>query len=256
MHAFLFFIIHIYMGDYVWFAEIYDEKTIINDKNKTMTYLKKCTAICKENKMFYLLLNDKVIIINELIYKEFFTLDNTSNKICVDKKIFVSGEDSGAISIYNYDGQILNTIKIGEHISDFFVINDFIYAITYHDNFFIKTTDKMILKKVILNNFPEKIIKGKYIYILLNNAYYSFIKMFDFDLNLIKEIYFKRQIGDIFLYKNKIIFNGEDYNYILTENLTLISQKNSTGKFLCRFSDYPILETKERFGIINNIIYP
>lgn len=191
------------MGDFVWFPNIYNDKTLIN--------------------------NDR---------------------------IYISSEDSGSILIYDFSGNLLFSIKFGEHISDFIISDNFMYVITYQDNFLIKSTLSETINKIPLNDFPQRILYKKFLYVLLNNEYFSYIKLFDSDLNFIKEIKFERQIGDLYCFQNKLIFNGEDYNYILSENLTLISQKNSTGKILCKFSDYPIFESGERLDIINNIIYP
>ena len=244
------------MGGYVWFAKLYKDKTVINFNGTEIIYPRKSNAVFNKNSSFYLLDNDRIIIYNNYFNKEILTLDNSSNQIFIDDKIYVSGEDSGAVSTYTLNGKILDTIKFGEHISDFVVFDKYLYVLTYHDNFLIKANSKKINNKIKLNYFPQRILKRNYIYVLLNNEFYSFIKMFDYDLNFIKSIRFKRQIGDIFIFKNKIVFNGDEYNYILNENLTLISQKNSTGKFLCKCSDIPILEDNKILDVINNVIYP
>lgn len=244
------------MGDYVWFVKFYNDKTVINVNNKKIIYKSKCQEVLKINNKIYLLSNGKITINDECSDMNFFVIDTSSNHIFVDEKIYVSGEDTGIISVYDLKGELSNTIKLGEHISDFTVFNNHIYAITYHDNFLIKSTSDIINKKVVLENFPQRILVKKYVYVLLNSEFYSFIKLFDYNLNLIKSICFKRQIGDLYSFKNKIIFNGDEKNYILTENLTLISQKNSTGKSLCKFSNIPIFEDNMMLDVINNIIYP
>ena len=242
----------------MWFAEIYNDGVLLNvNKREYFIKIKNCCYITKYNDIFYLLSRGNVLCISEKIHKNFFVANCDSNVIKVKNKIYISGEDTGCIYIYNLNGELCGLTKLGEHLADFEIINDNIYGITYNDNFLVKTNFEEENKKIILDMTPQRIIIKNYIYLLLNDGYYSVIKMFDDDLNILKIISFERQIGDLFFYYDKIIFSGTEYNYILSENLTLLSKKKSTGEILCRFSDIPILEkTKGVLDTVNNIIYP
>ncbi len=246
------------MGDFVWFAKIYDDSVLLNiDKKEHFIRVKNCCYIKKNNENFYLLCHDKVWCFSEKIYKNFFVVNSDSNVVKVKNKIYISGEDTGCIYVYDFNGELCTLTKLGEHIADFEILDDCIYGITYNDNILIKTNFKEKNSSIFLDMVPQRIIIKKYIYLLLNDGYYSAIKMLDTDLNMLKFIPFERQIGDLFFYYDKIIFSGTEYNYILSENLTLLSKKKSTGEILCRFSDMPIFEnTKNALDIVNNIIYP
>ena len=236
------------MGDFVYFGRFFDIKNNI--------YKGKTNEIFKKYNRIYFLINGRIAIVDKNSYNEFIIPDSSPNHIFVDEKIYVSGEDTGSIYIYSLNGELLNSIKLGEHISDFFVKDQVIYGITYHDNFLVKSTINKNVKKITLDDFPQRIFIKKHIYVLLNNELYSSIRMFDNNLDFIKSIYFKRQVGDLFYINNKIIFNGDEYNYILTENLILISQKNSSGRILHNTDKKLISEDNMVLDIINNIIYP
>ena len=241
----------------MWAADLYKDKVLlkINSNNYTIK-INNCCAVTGKNRYYYFLCSDKVLVWNNKFINKFSVIDKFSNNIIVSDKIYVSGEDAGSISIYNFDGSIEKSVNIGEHIADFKINDNYIFAITYNDNFLIKTNFTEI-NKISLDYSPQRIILNDYIYVLLNDENFSFIRMYDINFVLMKTIKLKRQIGDIFLFYNKIIFNGSDFNYVFTKKLTLISQKNSTGDFLCRFSDIPIFEkTTKIFDVINNIIYP
>ena len=242
----------------MWFAKIFDDSVLLNiDKKERYIRIKNCCYITKYNDVFYLLCHDNVLCFSEKSNKMFFSVDSDSNVIKVENNIYISGEDTGCIYIYNFNGELCSLTKIGEHLADFEVFDDFVYGITYNDNILIKTDLKEKYKKIFLDMVPQRIIVKKYIYLLLNDGYYSVIKMLDTDLNIRKFILFERQIGDLFFYFDKIIFSGTEYNYILSENLTILSKKKSTGEILCRFGDIPIFEkSKGILDTVNNIIYP
>lgn len=245
------------MGDFVWFITLNDNFVNIIDNDKKINLkVSNCCFANKYNDVFYFLNGSYLFsFYKKREIHKFYMLDKTSNKFIIDNKIYVSGEDSGSIYVYDFDGNILNSIKLGEHISDFSIKENFLYVITYHDNYLIKTDMKKIYK-TNTDYTPQQIIVDKYIYVLSNNENYSYISQYDFNLKKIKRIKFLRQIGNIFKYNNKIIYNGSDYNLILNINLNILSYKKSTGESLCRFSDIPIFESGKKFDIINNIIYP
>lgn len=243
----------------MWFADLFEDKIILTiNKEKCEYNILNCCFVTIKNTLIYFLCEGKIFVYsnNKELYS-FSVIDSFSNKLIVKDNIYVSGEDTGCISAYDLKGNIIKTVKMGEHLADFDIFNNFIFAITYNDNFLIKTNFYDYSKRIILQNIPQKIIIKNYVYILLNDENYSYIKMYNFNLDELKTISFQRQIGDIFLFDNRIIFNGLDFNYILSENLNILSQKRSTGEFLCKFSDIPIFEkTNKRFDLINNIIYP
>ncbi len=242
----------------MWFAEIYNDRVLLNvNKKENFIKIKNCCYITEYNHIFYLLSCDNVLCASEKIHKKFFVVNSDSNVVKVKNKIYISGEDTGCIYVYDFNGELCTITKLGEHIADFEILDDCIYGITYNDNILIKTDFKEKNNRIFLDMVPQRIIIKKHIYLLLNDGYYSAIKMLDTDLNILKFILFERQIGDLFFYYDKIIFSGTEYNYILSENLTLLSKKKSTGEILCRFSDIPIFEkTKGVLDTVNNIIYP
>lgn len=243
----------------MWFADLYNDKVNLNvGKNQYMYNVPECCSMdINEGKIYFLCQNKVYVYSDKVLLHSFFTLDQSSNKIIVDNDIFVSGEDSGCISVYNLNGEVIKNVKFGEHISDFSIFDNFVYAVTYNDNFLCKTDMLKYDRKIMLDATPQKIILKEFLYLLLNDENNSTIKMFNFELQELKSIKFKRQEGNIFSFYNKIIFNGSEYNYILSKKLNILSQKKSTGEFLCEFSDIPIINKKKKvFDVINNIIYP
>ena len=244
----------------MWFAKIHsDFVEIFENDFSFIIYIKGCEGIYKAVEYIYLIDNSHLYCYmrNRFIYKkELLSRDLT--KILFDDTFYVSDEDNGTIYQYDLYGNIIRSKKLGEHISDFEITDSFIYGAIYHENKIIKCTMDDIIAELKLNNVPKNVIfvKNKF-YILTNDHFFSYIYMIDCDLNIIKIIKFDRQIGCIKNFNNKIVFCGTDIIYILNEELHIISQRKSTGKFLCKFGNVPIFECgKKRLDIINNIIYP
>lgn len=247
------------MGDYVWFADLYEEKVLLYvDGNEYYLNICNCCSVARKGDFFYFLCFNEVLIykLNVFIGK-FSTVDMYSNNIIVGDKIYISGEETGCISLYDFNGNLELTMKIGEHIADFCVLDGNIYAITYNDNFLVKTDLSNNYKKIIFLNTPQRIIVNNKIYVILNDEYFTTIKMLDVDFNELKKITFKRQLYDLVYFNKKIILYGEEFTCVLNENLNILWQKNSTGESLCRFGNIPVLKnTKNFFDITNNVKYP
>ncbi len=241
----------------MWFAKLTDKNVTVNiDGNVQQFNIENCCYIQKTDNIFYFL-NGKYLylIFNKRTVRKIPMIDISSNKFIINEKIYVSGEESGAIFVYDSLGNALESFTLGEHVSDFDIDKKSIYAITYHDNSIIKTDFNLSLK-IQINSAPQRIIVDKFIYVLSHDGFLTYISQYNKNLKLIKSISFQRQIGNLYKFFDKIVFNGSNYNYILSTNLNIISIKKSTGENLCRFSDIPIFESEKKLDIINNIIYP
>jgi hypothetical protein len=152
--------------------------------------------------------------------------------------IYEADVDSGTLYQYNTKGIIQQSIKLGEHISDYCVCGNEIYVITYLDNRLILLYDFYVNKEVELDFVPQSIIADEYIYVLLNDGFYSVIQQYDRNVKLLKNIKTPRQIGDIFLHNDKLIFNGLNYTYVFNKTLNVYYIKKAQAN-AC--ADIPIL---------------
>lgn len=242
----------------MWYAHIKDEYVeVYENGNKHIYQVKKCRSMCKKQEIFCFLTDLSIYMYKnkKLIFKV-NSIEEHCDKITVNKNIYVSGNDSGTMYKYNLNGEILESIKIGEHISDFCLSNDYLYILSYFNNKLSALKDFNISKEIFFSVTPQSIIVNKFIYVLLNDAYYSYIYMYSLDFNIIKKFKTSRQIGNIYCFNNKILFEGNEYRFVFNENLNIQSIKKSTDIKLCRFSDYPICNNNHFLDICNNIIYP
>ncbi len=244
----------------MWYARLLDQYVEININNRIYIFpVKNCSSIYLYDRFIYLInidtvycyQNDRLIFIRKLISTD-------SSKIICNNNIYISDNDAGTIYKYNSKGYIIKSQKIGEHISDFIINDSIIYSVIYHENKIVKSDMNKIINEVEIINFPQMIINDDaHLYILAHNQFYSYIYLIDKEFNTLKEVSFLRQLGRIYIYQNKIIFNGTDFNYILNKNLNIISQRKSTGNILCQFGNIPVFENgKMMLDVVNNIIYP
>ncbi len=241
----------------MWYAIIKNDYVEFYLNNiKTIYPIKNCRCVAYYNEIIYFLTDYELFAYNKssLIFKR-STIEKYCDKIIVCDYIYISGNDSGTIYKYDLLGNIIESIKIGEHISDF-EINKNIYILSYFDYKLTVLSDFKILKVIYFSNYPENIIVQDKIYLLMRNEFYSYIYMFDNNLTLFKKVKIKGQIAKLKAFNNKIIFDGDEQRCIFNENLTVLSNKKSTGVNLCDFGNYPIFYNKEYLDIYNNIIYP
>ncbi len=242
----------------MWYAYIKNNYVeIYLNKIKHIYSVKKCRSIYYKNGIFYFL-NDSSIYAyknNKLLFSV-KTIEKYCEKIIVNKNIYISGNDSGTIYKYNLSGEISESIKIGEHISDFCLSDDNLFVLSYFNNKLTALKNLNIYKEIFFSKTPQNIIVNDYIYVLLNDGYFSYVYMYTKELFLVKKFKITRQIGNIYCFKDKIIFDGNDYRYIFSKNLSIISIKKSTGINLCKYSDFPMCENNQILDIYNNIIYP
>jgi hypothetical protein len=150
-------------------------------------------------------------------------------------KVYVSNVDSGMMYECDEYGRINKCIKIGEHISDFDILDNIIYVISYFDNKITLVKDFYISKTVQLQFVPQKIIVKEYVYILLNDGYCGLIQMYTLELEYIKTVRLMNQVGELKYVINKLIFYGFDYTYIFSKTLNTYDIRKCTGKNLCIF---------------------
>ena len=242
----------------MWSANIFEDFVIVYINNiKHKFFIKNCRSVYVFRNYIYFLTDFFIIAYknNSMIFK-INSIENYCDKILVNEYIYVSGNDSGTMYKYNVNGKILESIKIGEHISDFFTVNNNIYVLSYFNNKLTVLNNFNITKKLYFSKFPQRILCNKYIYILFNDGFYNYIYMYSLKFTIIKKVKIKFQIGELFCFNNKLIYDGDDYRIIFNENLNIESIKKSTGFKLCKFSNYPICENNKILDVYNNIIYP
>lgn len=241
----------------MWYAIIKDDYVELYLNNiKTIYPIKNCRSITVSNETIYFLTDTSVCAYKgrSLLFKK-ITIEKFCEKIIVCDYIYVSGNDSGTLYKYDLRGDIIESIKIGEHISDF-DINKNIYVLSYFDYKLTVLNDLKIKKVIYFSKYPENIIIKNNIYLLMRNEYNSYVYILNKNLIMLKKIKLNGQIAKLKIFNNKIIFDGDEQRIIFNENLTVLSNKKSTGVNLCDFSNYPICNNKEHLDIYNNIIYP
>jgi len=244
----------------VWFADIKNDSVFLFDNGKNLEIkIKNCVCALKQEDCYFLLNGKKLICLDKKgnIIFDVNTVDRTSDNIKISDNIYVSGHDTGFLYKYDFSGNLIEGTKAGEHISDFATDINHTYVLTYHENKLILLENFKRVNEISFKLTLQNIIKEKYIYLLAHNGYISKIYMLNTELEVLKELEFPRQIGELFLFKNKLIFSGIDYNAVFTKNLHILSIKKSTGKILCRFADEPIyiFEKPYKYDLINNITY-
>lgn len=223
---------------------------------KTVYPVNNCRSVDVNNEIIYFLSDTFVCAYKgeRLLFNK-ATVENYCDKIVVKDYIYICGTDSGTLYKYDLCGNIIESIKIGEHISDF-EIKENIYVLSYFDYKLTVLNDFKILKVIYFSNYPENIIVQDKIYLLMRNEFYSCIYMFDNNFTLLKKVKLKGQIAKLKNFNNKIIFDGDDERIVFNENLTILSNKKSTGINLCNFSNYPVCYKNMYLDIFNNVIYP
>ncbi|MBR2861332.1 MAG: hypothetical protein IKB86_05795 [Clostridia bacterium] len=244
----------------MWYGRREKNGISVNDNGKEkMYFISDCRDVAKYEDRFYFLTRHSIFCGKDgkILFAE--PLASTdADLIKVHGEIYVSSCDTGTIYQFSDCARPIQAAKIGEHVSDFAVLENKIYCVTFHDNKLVKLSDFKIEKEVALPSTPQRIIVKNRVFVLVNDGFFSKIMSFDRELNFIREIIFPRQIGDILYFSGKIIFSGLDFNYILTEKLTVLSTKKSTGKILCSCADSPIILDDKVYSLdlTNNIIYP
>ena len=220
-----------------------------------------CKGVFFAQSKFYFLNDSTVFCYDDkmrLLFRT-YSVQKSCNRIYADSFfIYTSSPDTGTVYQYNLEGVLLRSIRVGEHICDFTAEGEVLYAVSYHDNKLFQIKNMEIVQETVLDEMPQTVIFSDFIYILLNNEFYSNIEMFDAQMTLNKKIKMPRQIGELFLREQKLIFSGYEINYVLDKNLNFISIKKSTGKILCRDSDMLIYceDPIQKFDPVNNITYP
>lgn len=241
----------------MWYAIIKKDYVEFYLNNiKTIYSIKNCRYVTVNNKIIYFLTDTFIYayIDKKLLFKK-ITVEKYCDKIIVNDYIYISGTESGTLYKYDLFGEIIESIKIGEHISDF-DINENIYVLSYFDYKLTVLRDFKIKKVIYFSKYPENIIIKDKLYLLMRSEYNSFIYKFNKNLVLIKKVKLKGQIAKLKSFNDKIIFDGDEQRIIFNDRLTFLSNKKSTGVNLCDLSNYPICNNKEYIDIYNNIIYP
>ena len=198
------------------------------------------------------------LFVNDKFYKKVSLIDKSADKIALGDKIYVSGKDTGCIFVYDYNLKINCSLKIGEHISDVKYKDGCLFVLVFNENRIYKVFDEKIISYFEFNEYPQTVIINNSVFVLTCDGWHNYIYMFDFSLNLIKNVKMSRQIGDIYEIFHKIVYLGEDKNYVFNRNLNLMSNKKSTGRnILCKCNNYPVfLEGSGMFDVWNNVTYP
>ena len=241
----------------MWYSDIKKDYVEFYLNNQKIIYpILNCRYIDFYNNTIYFLTDSEIFAYKDkqLIFKK-ATIEKYCEKIIVRDYIYVSGNDSGTIYKYNLYGDIIESIKIGEHISDF-KINDNIYVLSYFDYKITLLSNFKIKKVIYFSKYPENIIVKNNVYVLMRSEHDLFIYMFNKKLVFLRKIRLKGQIAKLKLFDNKIIFDGDEDRIIFNENLTVLSHKKSTGINLCDLSNYPVCYNKQYLDIYNNTIYP
>lgn len=241
----------------MWYAIIKKDYVEFYLNNiKTIYSIKNCRYVTVNNKIIYFLTDTFIYayIDKKLLFKKII-VEKYCDKIIVNDYIYISGTDSGTLYKYDLFGEIIESIKIGEHISDF-DINENIYVLSYFDYKLTVLRDFKIKKVIYFSKCPENIIVKNNMYFLMRSEYNSFVYMFNKKYNFLKKVKLKGQIAKLKDFNDKIIFDGDDERIVFNENLTILSNKKSTGINLCNFSNYPVCYNKKYLDIFNNVIYP
>ncbi len=226
-----------------------DEEIILNLKNgRDVKFYNGNLYVLTDQNLFKLNKNKEV-------FKSATMSHDCSAMAISEKEIFVIGTDTGTLYSFSHLGEAKKWIHLGEHIADVAILGNNVVCATFHENKLLLINEMKILEWTQLEYTPQRIRCAESIYILSHDGFFSVITMFNAELNKIAEIKFERQIGDIFLFGERIVFNGVNYNYVLDCNLKAISAKKSTGELLCRFSDEPLTESGKKFDWYNNLIY-
>ncbi|GEM_PF-4348030 len=246
----------------MWYAKkgAYEVFVFLNGKTFLLP-IERCKSIFyTENKFYFLCENDiRCYDENFRFLFQTYNVERNCNRIYVDRYfIYTSSPDTGAVYQYALNGTLLQSVRAGEHVGDFTLAGEALYTVSYHDNKLFQIKNMEIVKDVFLDEMPQTVLFDKNIFVLLNNEFYSCIELFNDQLELIKKISMPRQIGELFLWKNKLVFCGCELNYVLDENLKFLSIKKSTGKLLCRYSDDLLYcdDMVRKFDPINNLSYP
>lgn len=241
----------------MWYAIIKKEFVEVYKNNVKSIYpIKNCRCVTLKNDLIYFLTDTFIFVYkNKHLLLKKTTIEKYCDKIMVCDYIYVSGNDSGTLYKYDLCGDIIESIKIGEHISDF-QINENIYVLSYFDYKLSVLNDFKIKKVIYFSKYPENIIVKNNVYLLMRNEYNLYVYMFNKNLNFLKKIKFQGQIAKLKAFNKKIIFDGDDERIIFNENLTVLSNKKSTGANLCDFSNYPVCYNKQFLDIYSNTIYP
>ena len=242
----------------MWYGIITKNHVYVFINNIKYTYnVSNCRYICIHNGIIYLLTDSYITAYKDhkCLFKK-NTIEKYCEKIIVDDFIYISGNDSGTIYKYDHNGIILESIKIGEHISDFTIFNKNLYVLAYFNNKLTVLNNFNVVNEIYFSKYPHSIICDNEIYIVLLDEFYLYIYKYSLSLTLIKKIKTKNQIANFFSFEKSLIIDGTEQRMILNRNLNFQSIKKSTGINLCKFSNYPVLENKKYLDIYNNIIFP
>ena len=243
------------MGDNVQYDEVKHDIVLLKLVEQRFGDI---LSIAEGSGDMYLISNDYLIKLrdNGIAFKRKLFIKGFNLMACAEDVIGLANKDSGSILITNdrFEKQLL--FHIGEHISDICAHGNMIFATTYYDNMLVEFFNGEPVKEVELPFSPQCIAFFNGLYVLMNDAFYSYISLYDTELNLIKTIKLLRQIGIIRFIEKKLVFYGDNLSYILNEHLKILSIKRSTGINLCKFGNYPIFEDGDVLDVVNNIKYP
>lgn len=248
----------------MWYAKknAHEVLLYINGKTKILP-MERCKVIFYAENKFYLLNEQHIRCYDENFRFLFqtYTIEKSCNRLYAGQHIYLSSPDTGAIYQYSLNGTLLQSVRAGEHVCDFAVKEpeETVYTVSYHDNKIFQINQMKVEREAQLEQMPQKILyKNGVIYLLLNDAFYSYILQLNEEFKVLQKVKMPRQIGDLYWKNQRLVFCGYERNYILDRNLKILSIKKSTGKLLCRYSDELLYtgDTIFLFDAVNNLSYP
>ena len=146
-----------------------------------------------------------------------------------EKRLYLAGQESGNIFVYDWYGQLSESVAVGEHLTGLALSNRHLYTISYHDNRLFYLDDLQIVSVVDLPAAPEQlmIFNGCPV-VLCHDGFYSYLASYSFDLRLRHAVILERSLWKMKPRDGSLILQNEKISLFFNECLTLWKHKKRT----------------------------
>lgn len=148
-----------------------------------------------------------------------------------EKYLYLAGQDAGQIFVYDWFGRLLISLPMGEHIADLLILNDSLYAISYHDNRLFQVSDLRLTASVNLPAVPEKmLVLRESLLVLCHDGCYSYLVMLSQNLETLHAVILERSLWKMENSNGRLLLNNGEISLFFNECLTLCKSKKRTAQ--------------------------
>lgn len=153
-------------------------------------------------------------------------LENAEYLAVDENRLYLAGQESGHIFVYDWSGQIRESVAVGEHLTGLALLNGRIFTISYHDNRLFRLEDLCVSKTVNLPATPEKLLLFHDCpLVLCHDGFYSYLALYSPELLLKHAAILERGLWHMTVRGDDLLLCDHEKTLFYNECLTLFKHK-------------------------------